>query len=177
VVCATPVPGTITNQTGPATFVDCYGQGKQGLNYQWQWPAVLSDKANSCAHFRANEIVQDEKWLIVVLYGLRDPADTNDAPYPPATTVVPVGSATTPVNGTSYTASGTWVTHSSNCHESTNQTASAGSLTVVSVADSLLTVDYDLTFTAGHFTGTLSAPLCDLTDCPPRPSKSTCVAS
>lgn len=175
--CADPVPGTITTQSGPTSFVDAYGQGKQGAAFQWQWPAVLSDKANACAHYRANQIVQSERWLIVVVYGFRDPADTNPTPYPAPGTVVPVVGATTPVDGSSYTASGTWAPHSATCKEQpASQVATAGTVTAVAMTDQAVTYSYDLTFAAGRFTGTVTAPLCDETGCPPRPSRSSCIS-
>jgi hypothetical protein len=180
VTCPDPVPGSVTNASGsvdgtPLTdLVDAYGQ-KQGATFQWQYFATLSTKPSVCAHYRGNQTVQDERWLIVTLIGSRDPMDYGICPYPQVPITVGVGPGKTPVydgQGNLYTAHASYAAHNTRCAQS-GRDVTGGSLTFTAVTDTLLEGSYALDFTSDHVEGSFSAPYCVL--CATRPSKTTCV--
>lgn len=176
--CPDPTPGTISNQSGPTSFVDAMAH-KDGAAYQWQYLVLLSDKAGACTHYRANQIVQSEKWLLLTLIGSRDPMDLQPCPNPttPITFTIPVTTANAiHQDGNLYTCAPHYAPHGTNCKESGGGDGTGGTVTYTLVTDQLVEGSYDLNVGVSHFTGTFSAPVCDLTGCPPRPSRSSCVA-
>jgi hypothetical protein len=175
--CAAPTPGAVTAQSGFLTsLVDAAGLGKQGAVFQWQYGVVCSDKAGACAHYRANQIVENEQWLIVTLIGSRDPQDFQPCPYPTTPVTLTVGQATNDGAGNLYTTSAAYKPHNGSCR-GTQQDATAGTVTYTLVSDVAVEASYDLTFPAGTVQGTFVAPVCDMAGCPPRPTKSTCVTA
>lgn len=177
-VCPTPVPGTVTLQSGPVPFVDAMAH-KDGAAYQWQYLVLLSDKPGACAHYAANQVVASEAWLFLTLIGSRDPQDLAACPNPlvPVTFTIPVTAGTAVhQDGNLYSCAPLWVEHSGNCH-ATQHDPTGGTVTYTLVADQLVEGSYDVAFGATSFAGTFSAPACDLVGCPPRPGRSSCVAS
>lgn len=185
-VCPDPVPGTAT-ATGLLTPVDAFSN-KSGASFQWQWLNLVTDKSGACAHYRANQVVQGETWLLVTLVGYHcvpgspavpDNGNLSPTPTPPTPLTVAVG---TPVeapagSGNAYSLAPHHAPHAANCHEQGGSDATAGQATFTLVTDALVEATFDLTFAAGQASGTFSAPVCDLAGCPPRPPKPSCVAS
>ena len=174
--CPAPVPGAAT-AGALLTPADCFALGQQGVPYQWQDGTIISDKPGACAHYRANQIVTGETWLTVTLVGSRDPQDYAACPYPPLGQAIPVGTGWHDGAGNLYTISGHYAPHNGNCREQSGGDATAGSVTYTAASDTALEASYDLTFAAGRVTGTFAAPVCGMAGCPPRPSKTACVAS
>jgi len=173
--CPAAVPGaaTASNLLVP---VDCFALGKQGAAFQWQDGVVVSDKAGACDHYRANQIVGGEKWLVVTLIGSRDPQDFAACPYPATPITLTVGQGTPDGAGNLYTVAATYKAHNSSC-KGTQQDATAGTVTYTLATDQALEASFDLAFAAGQVTGTFVAPFCDTAGCPPRPSRPTCVSA
>lgn len=171
--CAAPTPGSVTGETGsirrvPLTdLVDAYS-GVSGVNWQHQLFSNLSNKPEACTHFRNNEAVANEKWLILSQTAYR--ADMTDAPFAAGTYYLGVG--TTDETGTLRTADATYSPKGKSCG-GTEIDASSGSITYTTVNDTLVEGTYDLWFGSDHVTGTFSAPHCTL--CAPRPSTQTCL--
>lgn len=182
--CPTPTAGTVTGQAGLTGLVDAYGQ-KQGAAFQWQYWAALSTKTGACAHYRANQTVTNEKWLLVTLLGSRDPMDNGTCPLPavpadPGYLEVPFGPNGSPdawhdTAGNMYLGRATYAVHSSNCRQTANDLTGAGWVRYTALTDTLMEGSYSLPFAAGVFTGSFSAPYCVL--CDPRPAKVACVAA
>ena len=178
VTCLDPIPGTVTAQSGPVTFVDAMAH-KDGAAYQWQYLVLLSDKAGACAHYRTAQIVQGERWLLLTLIGSRDPMDFATCPNPvtPITFDIPVTSANAiHQDGNLYSCAPHWAPHGSNCKEQGGGDGTGGTVTYTLVTDTLVEGSYDLQVGATSFAGSFVAPVCDLTGCPPRPARTTCVA-
>lgn len=175
-VCPTPTAGSVTGETGsikgtPLTnLVDAY-TGVSGVSFQHQLFSTLSSATGSCAHFRNNEIVASENWLIPNQIAWNPDNQTN-APF--ATGTYTIGSETIGADGiTHYSAAATFIPHGKSCSSGGQVDASAGSITYTTVNDTLVAGSYDLYFNSDHVTGTFSAPVCTL--CAARPSRSSCV--
>ena len=84
VPCSDPTPGSVTNprgavgQTSLTDLVDAYSQ-VDGLDWQHQLFSVLTNKPDACAHYRQNQVVAYEKWLIVGQIAYR--SDRQPAPF------------------------------------------------------------------------------------------------
>jgi hypothetical protein len=176
VTCPDPTPGSVTNQTGAINgtaltdLVDAYGQ-KQGVPFQWQYWATLSTKPGACAHYRANETVKGERWLILVQVGAHEDFST---PVPPATGTFTIGQRTPASGSPYYVCTASYASHSAtNCNQ-TAEDATGGTITYTTATDTLLEGSYALDFESDHVTGDFSAPYCLL--CVARPTKKTCVA-
>jgi hypothetical protein len=176
--CPDPTPGSVTDPTGAingtalADLTDAYAQ-KQGVSFQWQYWVGLSTKPGVCAHYRANQTVEQERWLLITLIGSRDPMDYGTCPYPVVPVTLTVGQATHD-GGNLYTVNVNYASHNGRCAQS-SEDATDGTVTFTTVSDTLLEGSYALDFGADHVEGTFSAPYCVL--CTTRPTKKTCVAS
>lgn len=171
--CPAPVAGSVTGETGSIKrvpvndLVDAY-TGVSGVNWQHQLFSNLSSEPQACSHFRNNQVVANEKWLILVQVAYR--ADMQDAPF--ATGTYQIGVGTTDETGTLRTADATFSPKGKSCG-GTELSASSGSITYTTVTDTLVEGTYDLWFGTDRVTGSFSAPHCTL--CSPRPATTTCL--
>jgi hypothetical protein len=174
VPCPDPVPGTVTNQSGSVgripinDLVDAYSQ-VSGVDWQHQLYSVLTNKPDACAHYRQNQVVADEEWLIVVQIAYR--SDRQPAPF--ATGTYQVGVGVTDPAGTLRTVAATYQPHGPSCSEGGQRPATGGTVTYTTVTDTLVEGSYDLQFRSSTVQGAFSAPTC-LT-CAPRPTSRTCL--
>jgi hypothetical protein len=174
VPCPDPSPGAVTNQSGsvgriPITdLVDAYSQ-VSGVDWQHQLYSVLSNKPDACVHYRQNQVVADEEWLILVQIAYR--SDLQPAPF--ATGTYQVGVGVTDPAGTLRTVAATYQPHGPSCSEGGQRPATGGTITYTTVTDTLVEGSYDLQFRSSTAQGAFSAPLC-LT-CAPRPTSRTCL--
>jgi hypothetical protein len=174
VPCTDPTPGTVTNPRGavgqtPLTdLVDAYSQ-VDGLDWQHQLFSVLSNKPDACAHYRQNQVVAYEKWLIVGQIAYR--SDRQPAPF--ATGTYQIGVAVTDHDGTLRTVAATYQPYGSSCSEGGQRSATGGTVTYITVSDTLVEGSYDLQFRSGTVQGAFSAPMCLL--CTLRPTSRTCL--
>jgi hypothetical protein len=174
VPCSDPTPGSVTNPRGwvgqaPLTdLVDAYSQ-VDGVDWQHQLYSVLTNKPDACAHYRQNQVVADEKWLLVVQIAYR--SDRQPAPF--ATGTYQIGVGVTDPAGTFRGVAATYQPHGSSCSEGGQRSASGGTVTYTTVTDTLVEGSYDLQFRSSTVQGTFSAPMCLL--CAPRPTSRTCL--
>jgi hypothetical protein len=174
VPCSDPTPGSVTNPRGwvgqtPLTdLVDAYSQ-VDGVNWQHQLASVLTNKPDACTHYRQNQVVPYEQWLIVVQIAYR--SDRQPAPF--ATGTYPVGVGLTDPDGTLRAAAATYQPHGSGCSEGGQRSATAGTVTYTTVTDTVVEGSYDLQFRSSVVQGAFSAPMCLL--CAPRPTSRTCL--
>jgi hypothetical protein len=174
VPCPDPIPGTVTSQSGSVgripinDLVDAYSQ-VDGVGWQHQLYSVLTNKPDACAHYRQNQVVADEEWLIVVQIAYR--SDRQPAPF--ATGTYQVGVGITDPAGTLRTAAATYQPHGPSCSEGGQRSATGGTVTYTTVTDTLVEGSYDLQFHSSAVQGAFSAPMCLL--CAPRPTSRTCL--
>jgi hypothetical protein len=174
--CPDPTPGSVANPSGSigktslTDLVDAYSQ-VTGVEWQHQLFSTLSNKPGVCARYRQNQVVVNEKWLIVVQTAYR--SDRQPAPFAPGAYGIGVG--TTGPDGTLRTADATFQPFGRNCSEGGQQEATGGTVTYTTVTDTLVAGSYDLLFGRSRVTGTFSAPMCAL--CAPRPTSRTCLRS
>jgi hypothetical protein len=140
-----------------------------GLDWQHQLFSVLTNKPDACAHYRQNQVVAYEKWLIVGRIAYR--SDRQPAPF--ATGTYPVGVGVTDQDGTLRTAAATYQPHGSSCSEGGQRSATGGTVTYTTVTDTLVEGSYDLHFRSSTAQGAFSAPMCLL--CALRPTSRTCL--
>jgi hypothetical protein len=174
VPCSDPTPGSVTNPRGEISrtaltdFVDAYSQ-VDGVDWQHQLYSVLTNKPNACAHYRQNQVVANERWLVVIQIAYR--SDMQPAPF--GTGTYPIGVGVTDQDGTLRSVAATYQPHGSSCSEGGQRSATGGTVTYSTVTDTLVEGSYDLQFRSGTVQGTFSAPMCLL--CVPRPTSRTCV--
>jgi hypothetical protein len=174
VPCSDPIPGSVTNPRGEIShtqltdLVDAYSQ-VDGVDWQHQLYSVLTNKPDACAHYRQNQVVAYEQWLIVVQIAYR--SDRQPAPF--ATGTYQIGVGVTDPGGTLRTAAATYQPHGSSCSEGGQRTATGGTVTYTTVTDTLVEGSYDLQFRSSAVQGAFSAPMCLL--CAPRPTSRTCL--
>jgi hypothetical protein len=174
VACSDPTPGRVTNPSGSigktslTNLVDAYSQ-VTGVDWQHQLYTVLTSKPGACAHYRQNQAVAGEQWLILVQIAYR--SDMQPAPF--ATGSYPIGAGVTGPDGTLRTADASYQPFGRNCAEGGQQAATSGTITYTTVTDTLVEGSYDLSFGRSRVQGGFSAPMCLL--CAPRPPSRTCV--
>jgi hypothetical protein len=174
VPCPDPTPGTVTNPSGSVgrtpinDLVDAYSQ-IDGVDWQHQLYSVLTNRPDACAHYRQNQVVASERWLIVVQIAYR--SDMQPAPF--ATGTYQVGVGVTDAEGTLRTVAATYQPHGSGCSEGGQRSATGGTVTYTTVTDTLVEGSYNLQFNRGRVQGGFSAPMCLL--CAPRPTSRTCL--
>jgi hypothetical protein len=174
VPCSDPIPGSVTNPRGVigwtslTDLVDAYSQ-VDGVDWQHQLYSVLTSRPDACAHYRQNQVVADEKWLVVVQIAYR--SDLQPAPF--ATGSYPIGVGVTDPDGTLRTVAVTYQPHGSSCSEGGQRPATGGTISYTTVTDTLVEGSYDLQFSRGRVQGAFSAPMCLL--CAPRPTARTCL--
>jgi hypothetical protein len=174
VPCLDPTPGSVINPRGwvgrtPLTdLVDAYSQ-VDGVDWQHQLYSVLSNRPDACAHYRQNQVVADEQWLVVVQIAYR--SDLQPAPF--ATGTYEIGVGVTGPDGTLRTVAATYQPHGSSCSEGGQRPATGGTVTYTTVTDTLVEGSYDLQFRSSTVQGTFSAPMC--LQCAPRPTSRTCL--
>ena len=174
VPCAEPTPGSVTDPRGsvgktPLTdLVDAYSQ-VSGVDWQHQLYSTLSSVPDVCARYRQNQVVPNEKWLLVVQIAYR--SDMRPAPFAPGTYGIGVG--TTGPDGTLRTVDASFQPFGRNCSEGGQQEAIGGTVTYTTVTDTLVEASYDLLFGRSRVEGSFSAPTCVL--CAQRPTKRTCL--
>jgi hypothetical protein len=174
VPCPEPTPGSVTDPRGsvgktPLTdLVDAYCQGT-GVEWQHQLYSTLSNKPGVCARYRQNQVLADEKWLLVIQTAYR--ADRQPAPFAAGTYGIGVG--TTGPDGTLRTVDASFQPFGRNCSAGGLQEATGGTVTYTDVTDTLVTASYDLLFGKSRVQGGFSAPMCTL--CAPRPTSRTCL--
>jgi hypothetical protein len=130
---------------------------------------VLTNEPGVCAHYRQNQAVPYEHWLVVVQIAYR--ADQQPAPF--ATGTYQIGLGTTDPSGTLRTVSATFQPHGANCSQGGQRDATGGTVTYTTVSDTLVEASYDLQFRRDRVRGNFSAPMCLL--CTPRPTSRTCL--
>jgi hypothetical protein len=173
VPCPDPIPGTVTNPSGSVgrtpinDLVDAYSQ-VSGVDWQHQLYSVLTNKPDACAHYRQNQVVANEKWLIIVQIAYR--SDRQPAPF--ATGTYQIGVEVTDPDGTLRTVAATYQPHGPSCSEGGQRPATGGTVTYTTVTDTLVEGSYDLQFRSSTVQGAFSAPMC--LQCAPRPSR-TCL--
>jgi hypothetical protein len=174
VPCPEPTPGSVTNPSGSigktslTDLVDAYSQ-VTGVDWQHQLFSTLSNKPGVCARYRQNQVVTNEKWLIVIQTAYR--SDRQPASFAPGTYQIGVG--VTGPDGTLRTLDATFQPFGRNCSEGGQQEASGGTVTYTVVSDTLVEASYDLRFGKSRVQGSFSAPMCTL--CAPRPTSRTCL--
>jgi hypothetical protein len=174
VPCPDPTPGSVSNQVGlvsgtPLTdLVDAFSQ-VDGVDWQHQLFSVLTNEPGACAHYRQNQAVPYEHWLVVVQIAYR--ADRQPAPF--ATGTYQIGVGTTDLGGTLRTVAATYQPHGANCSQGGQRDTTGGTVTYTTVTDTLVEGSYDLQFRRDRVQGTFSAPMCLL--CSPRPTSRTCL--
>lgn len=171
--CPDPVSGSVTNETGPLTgLVDAYSK-EEGVPFHHYIYATLTNKPSACAHFRANQIVSGEVYLLLTQIAW-NPDNMTAAPW---TTAMPlqVGQEAVGGDGTHYTLTVRWATHTSRC-KPVWKDATSGTVTYTQ-ADSSVGVagSYDVWFGSEHLTGDFTAPIC--VQCVPRPTSMTCLTA
>lgn len=173
-LCPDPTPGSVTNPSGSigltslTDLIDAYSQ-VSGVDWQHQLYSVLTNKPDACAHYRRNQVVVDETWLIVVQIAYR--SDLRPAPF--ATGVYELGVAVTDPEGTLRTVAATYQPHGPSCSEGGQRPATGGTVTYTTITDTLVEGTYDLQFRNGIVQGSFSAPMCLL--CDPRPRSRACL--
>jgi len=155
-------------QTPLNDLIDAYSQA-DGVDWQHQLYSVLTNKPDACAHYRQNQVVADEKWLVVVQIAYR--SDQQPAPF--ATGTYQIGVAVTDRDGTLRSVAATYQPHGSSCSEGGQRSATGGTVTYTTVTDTLVEGSYDLQFRSSRVQGAFSAPMCLL--CAPRPTSRTCL--
>jgi hypothetical protein len=174
VPCTEPTPGSVTDPRGSVgkaaltDLVDAYSQ-VSGVDWQHQLYSTLSNMPDVCARYRQNQVVPNERWLLVVQIAYR--SDMQPAPFAPGTYGIGVG-ATGP-DGTLRTVDASFQPFGRNCSEGGQQEATGGTVIYTTVTDTLVEASYDLLFGRSRVQGSFSAPTCVL--CAPRPTKRTCV--
>jgi hypothetical protein len=174
VPCPEPTPGSVTNPSGSVgrtpliDLVDAYSQ-IDGVDWQHQLFSVLTNKPDACAHYRQNQVVADEKWLVVSQIAYR--SDLRPAPF--ATGTYQIGVAVTDREGTLRIVAATYQPHGSGCSQGGQRAATGGTVTYTTVTDTLVEGSYDLQFRSTTVQGAFSAPMCLL--CGPRPTSRTCL--
>jgi hypothetical protein len=172
--CPDPTPGSVTNPVGSAggapltDLVDAYSQ-VDGVNWQHQLYSVLTNKPDACTHYRQNQTVAHEQWLLLVQIAYR--ADQQPAPF--ATGTYQIGVQVTDPSGTLRTVDATYQSHGTNCSQGRQIEATGGTITYTTVTDTLVEGSYDLQFRRDQVQGSFSAPMCLL--CTPRPTSRTCL--
>jgi hypothetical protein len=197
VTCPVVVPGTVTGQSGSVngatpTFVDGWGD-RQGADFNWQYPVVLSDKgANPPAYGSAgvrqqqNQAVKGELYLLLALVvgkvGSTDPIPPES--YPVGTAMAVNTNVEHPAgSGIFWRWTPTFVKRSTkNCNQS-ETTASGGTVTLASITDLEAAGSYDLSFGAGGLAAlSFVAPRAGVngslgvSGCPTRPTSQTCLS-
>jgi hypothetical protein len=174
VPCPDPTPGSVSNPVGSVAgtplidLVDAYSQ-VDGVDWQHQLYSVLTNQPGACAHYRQNQTVADEQWLIVVQIAYR--ADQQPAPF--ATGAYQIGVGVTDPDGTLRTVAATYQPHGPSCSQGGQRDATGGTITYTTVTDTLVEGSYDLQFRRDRVQGSFSAPMCLL--CSPRPTSRTCL--
>jgi hypothetical protein len=174
VPCLDPIPGLVVNPTGSVgrtaltDLVDAYSQ-VDGVDWQHQLFSVLTNRPDACAHYRENQVVADEHWLLVVQIAYR--SDQQPARF--ATGSYEVGVAATDAEGTLRTVAATFQPHGPNCSDGGQRSATGGTVTYDVVTDTLVEASYDLQFRGDTVQGRFAAPMCTL--CAPRPMSRTCL--
>jgi hypothetical protein len=174
VPCPEPTPGSVTDPSGSVgktsltDLVDAYSQ-VSGVDWQHQLFSTLSSVPDVCARYRQNQVVPNEKWLLVVQIAYR--SDMQPAPFAPGTYGIGVG--TTGPDGTLRTVDASFQPFGRNCSEGGQQEATGGTVTYTTVTDTLVEASYDLLFGKSRVEGSFSAPTCVLRA--PRPTKRTCL--
>ena len=174
VPCPEPTPGSVTDPRGsvgktPLTdLVDAYSQ-VTGVDWQHQLYSTLSNKPGVCARYRQNQVLANEKWLLVIQTAYR--ADRQPAPFAAGTYGIGVG-ATDP-DGTLRTVDASFQPFGRNCSAGGLQEATGGTVTYAAVSETAVTASYDLLFGRSRVQGSFSAPMCTL--CAPRPTSRTCL--
>jgi len=199
VTCPTVVPGTVTGQSGSVngstpTFVDGWGD-RQGADFNWQYPVVLSDKpadpegqyGSAGVRQQQNQAVKGELYLLL---GLAVGKVGSMDPIPPES--YPVGTAV-PINtnvehpagsGIFWRWAVTFVKRSTNNCNQSETTASGGTVTLTALTDLEAAGAYSVTFPKGGSlaaTGFVapragSAGSLGVDGCPTRPASQTCLS-
>ena len=174
VPCTEPTPGSVSDPRGSVgkdtltDLVDAYSQ-VSGVDWQHQLYSTLSNMPDVCARYRQNQVVPNEKWLLVVQIAYR--SDRQPAPFGTGTYQVGVG--VTDADGTLRTAGATYQPHGPSCSDGGQRSATGGTVTYDVVTDTLVEGSYDLQFRDDRVRGGFSAPMCTL--CAPRPRSRTCL--
>lgn len=181
--CPTPTAGTVSNFTGSlggSLFlpVDAYTY-RSGINYSWQEQIVVSDKVGVAEHYRLNQRVAGERWILLAL--VAGDLAWNDAPNPPATPEQPFRIVQNedrywPEGGTvAYSLVVNRILHSARC-QAQQAEASSGYVDLTEVSAARIAGHLDLWWGTEHVTGDFVAPALSMAGCPARPSKTTCVS-
>jgi hypothetical protein len=155
-------------KTALTDLVDAYSQ-VSGVDWQHQLYSTLSNKPGVCARYRQNQVVANEKWLLVIQTAYR--SDRQPAPFAPGAYTIGVG--TTGPDGTLGTVDASFQPFGRTCSAGGLQEAAGGTVIYTTVSDDLVVASYDLLFGRSRVQGSFSAPMCTL--CAPRPTSRTCL--
>jgi hypothetical protein len=144
-------------------------EGAYGLGRPIAQQLAAANEPGACAHYRQNQAVANEHWLVVVQIAYR--ADRQPAPF--ATGAYQIGVGVTDPDGTLRTVAATYQPHSANCSQGGQRDATSGIVPYTTVTDTLVEGSYDLQFRRARVQGSFSAPMCLL--CSPRPTSRTCL--
>ena len=129
---ASPARGSV-GKTPLNDLVDAYSQ-VSGVDWQHQLYSTLSNRPGVCARYRQNQVLANEKWLLVIQTAYR--ADQQPAPF--ATGTYGIGVGTTGPDGTLRTADATFQPFGRNCSAGGQQEATGGTVTYTVVTDTLV---------------------------------------
>ena len=134
--CEEPTPGSVTDPRGSVgktaltDLIDAYSQ-VSGVDWQHQLYSTLSNRPGVCARYRQNQVVPNEKWLLVIQTAYR--SDRQPAPFAPGTYGIGVG--TTGPDGTLRTVDASFQPFGRTCSEGGQQEATGGTVTYTAVTD------------------------------------------
>jgi len=199
VACPVVLPGSVAGQSGSIngatpTFVDGWGD-RQGAEFNWQYPVVLSDKGadpegqygSAGVRQQQNQAVKGELYLLLGLVTGKVGSTEPIAPetYPTGTAMAINTNVEHPAgSGIFWRWTPTFVKRSTkNCNQSETG-ATGGTVTLTSITDLEVAGGYDLTFPSGGSlaaTGFVapragSAGSLGVDGCPTRPGSQTCLS-
>lgn len=174
--CPPSTAGSITDQSGSfVPLLDAYSV-PTGAPYQGELATVCTDVPAGCDHFRGNERVRGETWIRLIQLKGWPNQPGNATPLNWITGQFMVGETYTQDDGSIRQARAYHRVFGHGC-DYKDQLATGGSITwdAIDLVAGQVFGRCDLTFPDGRIAATFAAPICSLADCPPRPSKSTCI--
>jgi hypothetical protein len=167
--------GTSTNETGSYrgetfNFNDAY-TFDSGVPFQYQRASVLSTQSLACEHYRGNQVIKGEDWLILNHISW-NPDNMTPAPTEPGTYTI--GADQIGTDGITHHTQAVSIAVRKQCSPQ-QKDASSGTVTYTQIDTTGATGHYDVWFGSDHLTGDFYAPFCNL--CQQRPTNQTCLNS
>jgi hypothetical protein len=174
--CPESTAGSLSGQSGFITSLADAHTFSTGVPFQGELATICTDIPGGCDRFRRNERVPGETWIrLAQIKGwLNEPENTTPLDWIPGP--FEIGQVAIQADGSIRLAKAYHTAYGNGCNY-TDQPAAAGSITwdAIDLATGQISGSFDLIFPAGRVAAAFTAPICSLTDCPPRPSKSTCL--